>query len=164
MVHDRYWGREVRSALIWGAGFFAALMLLDWGLVRITVMRSAGWAVLAVVLSIVLTPPRLSARAGGLEARGLISRRRIRTDRLVAVDVSDGITQRLVLSDTSGGRLELDPRVLITNPLLWHHLERGAQRALERGTLRCGGPALERLGRRIDAKVCREISRASGLE
>ncbi|MFG2456543.1 hypothetical protein ACGFWE_05660 [Streptomyces sp. NPDC048523] len=163
MIHDRYWAREMRSAVICGAVFFGALVLLDWGLVGLTAMRLAGWAALAVLFWVVLTPPRVSAQDGGLDSRGLVSRRRVRTDRLVAVRMSEGITQRLVLSDTSGGRLELDPRVLITNPLLWHHLERGARRALEQGTLRCGMPVLERLGRRIDAEVCREILRASGL-
>jgi hypothetical protein len=72
--------------------------------------------------------------------------------------MSEGITQRLALSDTSGGRLELDPKVLNTDPLLWHHLERGARRALEQGTLRCGMPVLERLRRRIDAEACRDAN------
>ncbi|MFF0079251.1 hypothetical protein ACFYR1_06010 [Streptomyces canus] len=36
----------------------------------IAVMRSAGWAVLAVLLSVILTPPRVSAQDGGLDVRG----------------------------------------------------------------------------------------------
>ncbi|MFK4106453.1 hypothetical protein ACI2L1_41675 [Streptomyces sp. NPDC019531] len=163
VIRDRSWARELRSAVICGAVFFGALVLLDWGLVGLTAVRSAGWTALAVLLSVILTPPRVSAQDGGLVGRGLVSFHRVHTDRLVTVRLSEGATQRLVLSDTSGGRLELDPRVLIANPLLWHHLERGARRALEQGTLRCGMPVLERLGRRIDAEVCRDILSASDL-
>lgn len=164
MVHDRYWARELRSALLCGALLFGMLVLLDWGLAELTAVRLMWWAALAALLSVILTPPRVSAVDGGLDARGLLRHRRVRTDRLVVVRMTEGVGQRLVLRDESGGRLELDPRVLAANPLLWHHLEQGARRSLERGTLRRGMPVLERLGRRIDRESCRGIRRASGLE
>jgi hypothetical protein len=163
-VHDRYWARELRSSVFCGVLLFGALVLLDWGLVRLTAVRAGWWAALAVLLLIVLTPPRVSATDGGLDARGLVTHRRVRTDRLVTVRMSEGVSRRVILTDTSGGRLMLDPRVLIANPLLWHQLDQGARRSLERGTLRCGMPVLERLERRIDDDVCRGILRASSME
>lgn len=148
----------------WGVLLFGALMLLDWGLLRLTAGRAGWWATLAVLLLIVLTPPRVSAENGELTSRGLLIHRRVRTDRLVVVRMTEGVAQRLVLCDTSGGRLVLDPRVLVVNPLLWHQLDQGARRSLEQGTLRCDVPVLERLGRRIDGEVWREVLRTSGLE
>ncbi|MGP4052700.1 hypothetical protein [Streptomyces sp. 2A115] len=162
-IHDRYWARELRSAVLCGVLLFGALVLLDWGLVRFTAVRAGWWAVLAVLLLIILTPPRVSAADGGLDARGLVTHRRVRTDRLVTVRMSEGVSQRVILTDTSGGRLMLDLRVLIANPLLWHQLDQGARRSLERGTLRCGMPVLERLGRRIDGELCRAVLRASSM-
>lgn len=149
--------------MLCGVLLFGALILLDWGLVRLTVTRAGWWAALAVLLFAILTPPRVSVADGGLVARGLLTYHRVRTDRLVTVRMSEGITPRLILTDTSGGRLVLDPRVLVANPLLWHHLDQGAHRSTEQGTLRCGMPVLERLGRRIDDEVCRGILRASSM-
>jgi len=117
-----------------------------------------------VLLLIVLTPPRVSACHCELDARGLVVRHRVRADRLVTARVSEGVTPRLLLTDAFGGRLALDPRVLVTNPMLWHQLDQGARQSLARGTLRSGMPVLERLGRRIDDEVCRAILRHSDLE
>ncbi|WP_405638839.1 hypothetical protein [Streptomyces sp. NBC_00019] len=163
-VHDRYWARELRSAVLCGVLLFGALELLDWGFVRHTLVRTSWWAALAVLLLIILTPPRVSTADGGLSARGLMTCQRVRTDRLVSVHISEGVAPRLILTDTSGGRLVLDPRVLVANPLLWHQLDQGAHRSQELGTLRCGMPWLERLGQRIDTEVCRGILQTSGLE
>ncbi|GAA2652655.1 hypothetical protein [Streptomyces vastus] len=164
VVHDRYWERELRSAVFYGALLFGALVLLDWGLVGLTATRAVLWAALAVLLLIILTPPRVTAENGGLDARGLLSHHHVRTDCLVAVRMSEGVAQRLVLSDASGGRLVLDPRVLVANPLLWHELDQGARRSLEQGTLRSGMPVLERLRVRIDGEAWRGILRGSGME
>lgn len=163
-VHDRYWARELRSAVLCGVLLFGALELLDWGFVRLTLVRAGWWAVLAVLLLIILTPPRVSAADGGLSARGLVTCHRVRTDRLVSVRLSEGVSPRLILTDASGGRLVLNPRVLLANPLLWHQLDQGARRSQELGTLRCGMPLLERLGRRVDGEACRGILRTSGME
>lgn len=150
--------------MLCGLLLFGALVLLDWGLLRLTVVRAGWWAALAVLLLIILTPPRVSAADGRLDARGLMTYHRVRTDRLVTIRVSEGVTPRLILTDTSGGRLVLDPGVLVANPLLWHQLDQGAHRSTEQGTLRCGMPVLERLGRRIDDEVCHGILRTSGME
>ncbi|WP_244187830.1 hypothetical protein [Streptomyces regalis] len=163
-VEDRYWAQEVRSAVFCGVLLFGALVLLDWGLLRLTVVRAGWWAALAVLLLIILTPPRVSAANGGLDSRGLVTHSWVRTDRLVTVRVSQGVSPRLILTDTSGARLILDPRCLVANPLLWHQLDQGARQSAEQGTLRCGIPVLEQLGRRIDVEMCRGILRNSALE
>jgi hypothetical protein len=163
-IHDRYWAREVRGAVAWGVLLFGMLALLDLAQGRLSAERAGWWAGLAVLLSIILTPPRVSAENSGLDSRGFLHHQRVRTDCLVAVRVSEGVAQRLVLKDTSGGRLVLDPRVLVANPLLWHQLDQGARRSLEQGTLLCGGPLLERLGQRIEGEVYRGILRTSGME
>lgn len=164
MVHDRSWAGELRDAVLCGVLLFGALVLLDLAFVGLTAVRIFWWAGLSVLLWVVLTPPRVSVEDGELEVRGLVTRHRACTDRLVAVWMAEGVTQRLVLVDTTGSRLELDPRILAANPLLWHRLEQGARRSLESGTLRCGMPVLERLGRRIDGEVSRGIVEASGLD
>lgn len=154
----------MRSAVLYGVLLFGALVLLDLGLVRLTAERAGWWAALAVLLVVILTPPRVSATNGRIDARGMVTYHWVRADRLVAVRVSEGVAPRLVLTDASGGRLVLDPRVLIANPLLWHQLDQGARQSVEQGTLRCGMPVLERLGRRIDDEVCRGILRSSGTQ
>ncbi|MGW5256300.1 hypothetical protein ACWERW_25440 [Streptomyces sp. NPDC004012] len=75
----------------------------------------------------------------------------------------DGVSCHLVLRDVHGHRMQLDPRVLVANPLLWHLLDTGVRRSLERGTLRHGADVLERLGRRIDDEAMEAVLRASGL-
>ncbi|GAA0530789.1 MULTISPECIES: hypothetical protein [Streptomyces] len=49
-------------------------------------------------------------------------------------------------------------------PLLWHELDPGARRSLERGTSRHGTEILRLLGRRLDNTATRGILGASGLE
>ncbi|MFI2640780.1 hypothetical protein [Streptomyces sp. NPDC018610] len=75
----------------------------------------------------------------------------------------DGPSSHLVLRDAHGNRLELDPRILLANPLLWHELDTGVRRSLERGTLRQGADVLHRLGERIDDETAQAVLRASGL-
>ncbi|GAA2922675.1 hypothetical protein GCM10020221_18500 [Streptomyces thioluteus] len=78
---------------------------------------------------------------------------------------ADGVAPRLVLRDVGGNRVELDPRVLRTNPLLWHQLDAGARRARERGLLREGAAVLEAVGGAGGRRGGRGgILRASGLE
>lgn len=54
-----------------GVLLFGMLVLLDWGLVGLTATRAVLWAALAVLLLIILTPPRVSAKNGGHERVGL---------------------------------------------------------------------------------------------
>jgi hypothetical protein len=147
-----------------GVLLFGALVLLDLVFAELTTGRAVLWAALGGLLFIVLTPPRVSARDGLLDSRGLLAHDQVRTDRLADVRVSEGVALRLVLTDECGRRLVLDPRVLTANPLLWHHLDHGVRRSRERGTLPYNSVALERLGRRIDSEACRGVLRASGLE
>ncbi|MBC9731181.1 hypothetical protein [Streptomyces sp. TRM68367] len=143
---------------------FTALALLDLCLMEPTVGHFVSWAVASGLLLIVLTPPRVRAEQHEWEARGLFTCQRVRTDRLATVHMSEGVAQRLVLRDTQGERLVLDPRVLVANPLLWHALDNGARRSIVRGTLVCGSDVLDRLGQRIDNTVCQGILESSGLK
>lgn len=127
-------------------------------------MRLVWWAAIGVLFMIILLPPRVAAVDNRLVSRGAFIHRRVCTARLVAVRMVDGVAQRLVLSDASGGRLELDPRVLVANPLLWHHLEQGARHSLEQGRLLYGMPVVASLARRINGEAGRGTLRASGLK
>lgn len=116
----------------------------------------------ATVLAVLL-PPRVTAGPGWLAVRTPWRRHVVRTDALVAVRQYGTVCVHLVLCDTHGGRLELDPRVLAANPLIWHELDTGVHRSVERGTLRQGADILDRLGHRIDDETTRAVLRASGL-
>jgi hypothetical protein len=131
------------------------------------------WAALGAMVFAVLLPPRVTAGEGWLAVRGPGRERRVRTDALVVVGLYGPVAQRLVLWDAYGGRLELNPRVLAANPLLWHLLDTGARRSRERGTLRSGTDVLRELGMgappsgiwgRIDGETARAVLRTSGLE
>ncbi|CAM5241091.1 hypothetical protein [Streptomyces aurantiogriseus] len=111
---------------------------------------------------VVLLPHRVTAGPGWLAVRGPLHRRAVRTDALTAVRQYTGVSAHLVLRDAHGHRLELDPRVLVDNPLLWHQLDTGVRRSLERGTLRQGADVLERLGHEIDDRITRAVLKASG--
>ncbi len=111
----------------------------------------------------VLLPQRVSAGPGWLAVCTSWRRHIVRTDALTAVRQYDGISSHLVLRDVYGHHLELDPRVLTVNPLIWHELDTGARRSLERGTLRQGAEVLHQLGDRIDEETVQAVLRASGL-
>ncbi|MGW2563228.1 hypothetical protein ACWCXB_29175 [Streptomyces sp. NPDC001514] len=119
---------------------------------------------LATLLFVVLLPPRVTAGEGWLASRTLLRKRRVRTDQLVAVRWSDGVAQRLVLRGLDGGRVELDPRVLIASPQLWRQLDAGARTSLGRGTLLCGATALKVLSRRIDGETAQTVFKVPGLD
>ncbi|WP_245238769.1 hypothetical protein [Streptomyces sp. MZ04] len=99
-----------------------------------------------------LTPPRVRARPGVLVSRGLLLRRSVRLDDLVAVRRDDGIAPRLVLRDASGGQVVLDPDVLVANPPLWRLMDDGARACAcaEHGSLLCGATALRRIAERVE--------------
>ncbi|MFI9343637.1 hypothetical protein ACIG0D_20575 [Streptomyces sp. NPDC052773] len=163
-AYDRQWTRHLRGALASAAVLLGALLLIDWAATTLTPWRGALWLVLAALLFLMLCPPRVAAGTGWLETRFLLRTRRVRTDLLVSVRCSDGIAQRLVLRDALGARVELDPRVLVANPELWHRLDEDAQRAQTAGALLCGRTALDRLGRRVDRETAHAVFRVSGLE
>ncbi|MFI0821328.1 hypothetical protein ACH4TX_37815 [Streptomyces sp. NPDC021098] len=86
------------------------------------------------------------------------------TDALVSIRQDGKIATRIVLRDAYGCSMAFEPRVLLDDPLLWHGLETGARRSLERGTWRHGEDTLRRLGERIDGGTTHAVLKASGLE
>lgn len=160
---DRHWRAGVRRALQYSLAFVGLLMMLDWGDGTLTLPRAGLWAVLGIGVLAVFLPSRVSAGDGWLAVRGLVRERRVRIDALVSVRRYGGIAAHLVLRDTRGQWLELDPCVLEANPLIWHLLDAGARRSLERGTLRHGTQTLQELTDRIDGQEARAVLTASGL-
>ncbi|MGW3121907.1 hypothetical protein ACWDBW_33015 [Streptomyces sp. NPDC001107] len=160
---DRHWRGSARLAACCALVFCAMTMLVDWDAETLTPLRALLWLTLSAAVFAVLLPPRVTAGPGWLAVRGLGRRRAIRTDALVAVRQFSGASSHLVLRDADGHRLELDPRVLIADPLVWHELDTGMHRSLERGTLRQGTDVLRALGHRIDDETAQAVLRASGL-
>ncbi|MBB3078854.1 hypothetical protein [Streptomyces violarus] len=162
-VGDCHWRDGARLAVSWALVFCAMCLLVDWDGGSLTPLRALLWGVLSATVFSVLLPPQVSAGPGWLAVRTPWRRLVVRTDALTAVRQYDGVSSHLVLRDVHGHRLELDPRILTANPLLWHELDTGVRRSLERGTLRHGADVLERLGHRIDDETGHAVFRASGL-
>ncbi|MFF7135436.1 hypothetical protein ACFZBZ_24135 [Streptomyces sp. NPDC008196] len=160
---DRHWPAGARLAASCTTLFGALSLLVDWDAGSLSLMRALLWLALSAALFTVLLPARVTTGTGWLEVRGPWHRRTVRTDALTAVWLYDDVSSCLVLRDVYGHRLELDPRVLTTNPLIWHDLDTGVRRSVERGTLLRGEDVLERLGRRIDEETVGAALRASGL-
>ncbi len=162
-AEDVHWAGERRTAAGTAVLLLSVLLVLDTGSGRLTVPRALLWTGLGALLYVILLPPRITARPGVLSARGLWRTHTVRTDALVSVRCSDGVARRLVLRDADGGRVELDPGVLVRNPALWHRLDADSRAARERGTLLCGATALGRLAARIDREAARTVFKVSGL-
>ncbi|UKY50123.1 hypothetical protein [Streptomyces inhibens] len=162
--HDRTWLPELRAALGCTAGLFALMLLVDLANGTLVPWRLLCWAAVALALFAMLCPPRVTAGEHWLASRGPVRTRRVHTDLLVSVRLCDGMAPRLVLRDAVGGRVELDPKVLTVNPVLWHRLDQGVRRSRERGLLRCGAAPLRALAERIDHDGARAVFEASGLE
>jgi hypothetical protein len=88
----------------------------------------------------------------------------VRTDSLVSIRWFDGVSQRMVLRDTEGNRVEIDPRVLVRNPAMWRRLDADTRTSIERGTLLCGATALRELAGRIDRETAHTVFRVSGMQ
>ncbi|MFJ8311660.1 MULTISPECIES: hypothetical protein [unclassified Streptomyces] len=164
VVHDTTWAGEARSAVGCALLLLGLLLAVDTGAATLTNGRAAVWAALALLLFAVLWPVQVSVSRGRLVTRGLLGRTEVRTDRLVSVRTSAGVAQRLVLRDADGNRAEIDPRVLIANPAMWHVLDTDARTSADRGTLRCGEPALRRIAARLDKETARTVFKLSGLK
>ncbi|MFI1168521.1 hypothetical protein ACH4UM_34325 [Streptomyces sp. NPDC020801] len=160
---DRHWRGSARLAVICALAFCAMAVLVDWDAGSLTPLRALLWATLSAALGAVLLPPRVSAGPGWLVVRSPWRRHRVRTDALTDVRQYGGVSSHLVLRDAYGHRLELDPRVLAANPLIWHELDTGVRRSIERGTLRRDMEVLDQLGHRIDDETVRAVLKASGL-
>ncbi|MEU6087137.1 hypothetical protein ABZ865_10055 [Streptomyces sp. NPDC047085] len=160
---DRHWRGSARLALTCALLFCFLCLLVDWDAGSLSPLRALLWVTLSAAVCAVLLPQRVSAGPGWLAVRTPWRRRMVRTDALTAVRQYDGPSSHLVLRDVHGHRLELDPRILVANPLLWHELDTGVRRSLERGMLRHGADVLERLGHCIDDETVQAVLRASGL-
>ncbi|MER6997000.1 hypothetical protein [Streptomyces sp. NPDC000410] len=163
-AHDTTWPREARDALCCAALLLGLLLVVDAGATCLNWARALLWTALAALFLVVLIPPRVSAGEGWLASQGLLRRSVVRTDRLVSARWSSGVAQRLVLRDAAGARVEVDPRVFVANPALWHVVSENARSALARGTLLCGATALRQLAERVDRETAREVFKASGLD
>jgi hypothetical protein len=160
---DRHWRGSARFALGCALAFLGMALLVDWDAGTLTRPRALLWIALSAAAFCVLLPHRVTAGPGRLSVYGLARRQTVHTDALVAVRQYGDVSSHLVLRDTHGHRLEVDPRVLVANPFLWHELDTGVRRSRERGTLREGTDVLERLGHEIDDSTARAVLEASGL-
>lgn len=142
----------------------AALLVVDHFSGRLTLWRAALWFAVALLLFVVLYPARVRAGEGWLSARGLLRERHVRTDRLVSVRCLDGVSQRLLLRDEFGNRVEIDPDVLVNNPDLWHRLAEDSHKSLASGSLTCGATALHRIAERVERETTETVFKVSGLE
>ncbi|MFI6808112.1 hypothetical protein ACIBO6_24370 [Streptomyces luteogriseus] len=127
-----------------------------------TAARAALWSGLALLLFLVLFPPRVTAGAGWLAVRGPLRTRRVRTDRLVSVRASGHAGQRLVLRDALGGRVELDSKTLVANPPLWRRLDTDTREAATCHQFR-HPQALREVAQRVDRETAWTVFKVSGL-
>ncbi|MFD3412478.1 hypothetical protein [Streptomyces cyaneofuscatus] len=86
-----------------------------------------------------------------------------RTDLLASVDLPAGISPRLLLVDIEGNRLEIDPRVLVSDPPLWYLVNQGIRTSVSRGTILGDEQSLHRLSHLADGENARLIFKSSGL-
>ncbi|MGE7389041.1 hypothetical protein ACQKM2_26555 [Streptomyces sp. NPDC004126] len=162
-AQDTHWAGEQRSAI--GVAFllFIALFTMDACLGQLDVTRGLLWTGLAGLIFVILVPPRVSVRPGLLSKRGVLVEDTVRTDSLVSVRWYDGVAQRMVLRDTEGGLVEIDPTVMVRNPAMWYRFDMDARTSIRRGTLLSGAAALCELSERIDRETAHGVFRVSGL-
>ncbi|MBY8879998.1 hypothetical protein [Actinacidiphila acidipaludis] len=165
-VHETVRARGRRGDRRWAIGCACAVLAMamaaeaDTG--ELGVLHALATCAVALVVAALLWPAKVTAGEGWLSVRGVLRTRRVRTDALVAVLLVGEIAAGLVLRDVHGGHAEIDPEVVVADPLLWHLLDTGVRRSLERGTLRTGRRVVAGLGRRVDDEAG-AILRASGM-
>ncbi|MFF8595997.1 hypothetical protein ACF061_32110 [Streptomyces sp. NPDC015220] len=164
VAYDRHWALEARTSVRSSVSLLVLLLLIDAGTGCLTWWRGLLWGALAVLLLLVLCPPRVSAGEGWLESRSPLVARRVRTDLLRSARAADGVSRRVVLRDVLGARVEIDLRVLTDNPELWHRLREDIGRSAAGGSLRDDGTGERRLARRMDRETALAVFRVSGLE
>ncbi|MEU8644388.1 hypothetical protein ACIRRT_29585 [Streptomyces sp. NPDC102256] len=162
-VCDHRWARDLRSAIACTSTFLGLLLSVDAAAVTFTPARVALWSGLALLLFLVLFPPRVTASEGWLVIRTPLRTRRVRTDRLVSARALGRASRRLVLRDSLGGRAELDPRTLVANPQLWHRVGTDIRVAATQGHLRQSPAALNELAEQIDRETAWAVFEISGL-
>ncbi|MEU6377426.1 hypothetical protein [Streptomyces sp. NPDC046909] len=160
---DRHWHSSARLATTCALTFATLTLTIDWDAGTLTTPRTFLWLTLSTAVFAVLLPPRVTAGKGWLTSQTLTATHRVRTDALVSIRQYGDVASRLILRDAMGNRLELDPRTLLANPLLWHELDTGARHSLEQGTLHEGKDVLRRLTHEIDDEAALAVLRTSGL-
>lgn len=143
---------------------YTALLAVDAGFGTLDTTRGALWTGLAVLVFVILPPLRVSTGPGVLSARGLLTGHMVRTDSLVSIRWSDGVAQRMILRNTKGNVVEIDPTVLFRNPAMWRRFDEDTRISIRRGTLLCGATALRQLAARIDRESARTVFKLSGLQ
>ncbi|MFJ3722842.1 hypothetical protein ACIPYQ_09765 [Streptomyces sp. NPDC090045] len=163
-AQDIHWAGERRSAI--GVAFllFTALFAMDAGFGGLDMARGVIWTGRAGLVFVILHPTLVCVGPGLLSTRGLLMTDTVRTDSLASVRWSDGVAQRLVLRDTEGSRVEIDPTVLIRTPALWGRLDADTRTSIQRGTLVHGATALHELAQRIDRETAHTVFKVSGLQ
>ncbi|MCX4633445.1 hypothetical protein [Streptomyces sp. NBC_01443] len=164
LAHDIHWPGERRSAVGVASFLYAALLVMDAGFGELDATRGALWTGLGALAFVILLPTRICAGPGQLRVRGLLVERSVRTDSLVSVRWSDGVNQRMILRDTEGSQVEIDPTVLVRNPAMWRRLDTDTRTSIRRGTLLCGATSLRRLAKRIDREAAHTVFKVSGLQ
>ncbi|GLW01824.1 hypothetical protein ABTX82_28835 [Streptomyces lavendulae] len=164
LAQDIHWAAGRRSAFGVTSLLFTTVLVLDAAGGRLDVARGFLWTGVAALVFVILFPLRVSTRPGLLIARGLLVEHSVRTDCLVSVRWSDGVSRRMVLRDTEGSRVEIDPTVLVRNPAMWRRLDTDTRTSIERGTLLCGATALRQLAERIDRETAHTVFKVSGLQ
>ncbi|MFI8520905.1 hypothetical protein ACIGEZ_24230 [Streptomyces sp. NPDC085481] len=164
VLSDAGWPGEARAAVGCAVLLLAASLTVDAGTHGLTLLRAAGSMALASLLLVVLLPPRVSAAPDLLIVQGLWVTRTVRMDRLAAISwPATGTSRRVILTDTEGGRAEVDLRVLTANPALWLRLEAGARASLQRGMPSPDTSDLARLSLYLDHETTRSVLKVSGL-
>ncbi|MEJ8642062.1 hypothetical protein WKI68_12420 [Streptomyces sp. MS1.HAVA.3] len=164
LAHDTHWAGERRTAIGVTCLLYTALLVMDAGFGTLDLTRGALWTGLAVLVFVILLPLRVSTGPGVLSAHGLLTAQTIRTDSLASIRWSDGVAQRMILRDTEGNVVEIDPTILVRNPAMWRRLDEDTRTSIRRGTLLCGATALRQLAARIDRETARTVFKVSGMQ
>ncbi|MFE0652575.1 hypothetical protein ACFVZH_28775 [Streptomyces sp. NPDC059534] len=162
-VQDSAWAGEARAAAGCAGLLLAVSLTVDTCDGGLNLPTALLWIALAVAFFVVLLPARVVAAPGRLTVRTLWTRTAVRTDRLATLRWPHGIERCLVLTDTEGGLVRIDLRVLLANPPLWLLLETDARTSYENGILRDGVRDLDRLARRVERDTAHSVFTTSGL-
>ncbi|MFI9610463.1 hypothetical protein ACIHCM_01920 [Streptomyces sp. NPDC052023] len=162
-IVDCEWAADLRTAQLCAGSLLGLLVLVDAAAGTFTAARAVLWSGLALLLFLVLMPPRVTAGEGWLAVRTLRGTHRVRTDRLVAARVTGHACQRLLLRDALGGQAECDIQVLITNPALWHRLDTDARTSADGKRHAPRLAALRTLSDRIDRETALAVFKVSGM-
>ena len=160
---DNTWPSRLRTASTVASSALTLTLLLDALVGTLSLPRALAWITLAALLFTVLLPPHVTAGDGRLAVRGLLRTQGVRTHHLVSVRIEGAVDRHILLRDAFGGRVTLDPAVLIANPFLWHHLDTGARRSHAAGLL-SDRTALRALADAIDGAGTRTLLEHAGLD